>query len=108
VLAGRKPPDRYCNVGADEQSTGLVSSVEAATNVIERAAVSRERVRREIYIAECDRARLYDIHKLSALTIDARVADRTARIVPDDKLRRGHEPRYPQLLVPPREGAHMT
>jgi hypothetical protein len=69
----------------------LVGRVQSTADVLERCTVLRKRIRLEIDIAERDGARLHCIEELVALTIDAGIADGTARVVPDSEARRRHQ-----------------
>ena len=85
AFARRRAPQRDRDIGADDQPPALIGGVQAAADVVERGAVRRQRIRLIVDVAEFDRPGAHGVEQLVALPIDAGVADRAARVVPDDE-----------------------
>jgi hypothetical protein len=89
VLAGSDAPDRDRNIGTDDEAAGFVGGMQATAHVLERRAMTGERLRIKIDVAKFDRSGLDRGNELVALAIDAGVANGAARVVPDhEALRR--------------------
>lgn len=91
AFAGRDAPDRYRDIGADDQPPGLIGGVQAAANVVERSPKGCKRIGLLVDVLEGDVAGADCREQLVALPVDARVTDRAARVVPDDEAGRGHD-----------------
>src|SRR5712691_12368037 len=83
AFARRQAPDRDRGIGADDEAAQFVRGVEPAADILERSAMTRERLRLEIDVAKFDRSGGDRGHELVALAIYTGVADGTAGIVQD-------------------------
>ena len=94
-LARCRAPHRNRHIRTDDQAAGLVRCVQAATHVVERAAVGRQRIGSFVEVFEGDVAGANRGQELAALPVDPGIANGAARVVPDNKAVPRHD--FPQL-----------
>src|SRR6266545_1375225 len=85
MLARRQAPNLDRDIGTDDKASSFVRGMETPAHIRERSAEARERLRLEVDVAKLDGSRLDRGNQLVALAIDAGVAHRAARVVPDDE-----------------------
>jgi hypothetical protein len=73
----------------NDQAAGLVGRMQAAADVVERGAVGGERIRLLVDVAKGDVSGADRVDELVALARDAGVANRAARVVPDNEAMSG-------------------
>src|ERR1700754_4610542 len=101
AFAGRDPPDRNRDIGADDQAAGFVRCMQPAADGVERGAIRCQRLRLFIDVAERKLPGAHRGEQLVALPVDPGVANGTARVVPDDEAMLGHRsPALPHQTKP--------
>jgi hypothetical protein len=78
AVAGRYPPHRDRDIGADDRAAGFIGRVQAAAHVVDRGAIGRQRIGLFVDVFEGEGAGADGGQQLVALPVDAGVADGAA------------------------------
>ncbi len=94
-LPRRHPPQRNRDIRADDQAALLIGGMQAAPDIVDGHAITRQRVGLLVDVPEREGARANGGEQLVALPVDAGVADGAAGVVVDGEV----GGRYGQIVI---------